>query len=628
MDNLRKEAKRWLKALRASDPDARARFERAYPNAPAAPVLRDVQHALAREHGYDNWMAMKRALDHPAPPSATALTRDGYDRLAQDYVLAYDAQDAAALQRLNEHYGRTFTFDDVFAEIWRRVYAFRQRSSRVPKNFLKPDEGRMLVAQNAGFGSWDALTTSLETGASPIPPYAIDAQRNAIGPRRLLSDGEWDQLIAVMKERRIEGLVANGLMTDALLARIAELDHVVALGIGGSRGLSDDGLLQLARMPQLKWLNLSEYPGGKLTDRGLDVLRHLPNLRAFEMSWQKGITDAGVANLRFCDQLERVDLMGSPTGDGAIEALQGKPHLSSFASGKLVTDAGLRLLHHFPRLEAWQGDENTRLLIDGPFTNAGLASLAGLEGVFDLDLFWHVTGITSDGFAHLAGLPNLGVLGADGKLSDDEAMRHFAAIPRLRKLRAQGTVATDEGFEALSRSRTLEHLWTRETPHLGSRGFLALSRMPALRSLGVSCAQVSDEALASFPEFPSLRELTPIDVTDPGFRHIGRCDKLERLSCMYCRETTDVATEHIRDLQLRSYYAGLTQITDRSLEVLGRMTSLEQIELYECLHVTDAGLVFLSTLPRLRQFDVSGSPGVTLKGTGVFPATVTVHYST
>jgi hypothetical protein len=124
------------------------------------------------------------------------------------------------------------------------------------------------------------------------------------------------------------------------------------------------------------------------------------------------------------------------------------------------------------------------------------------------------------------------------------------------------------------------------------------------------------------------RELTPIDVTDPGFRHIGRCDKLERLLCMYCRETTDVATEHIAGLQLRSYYAGLTQITDRSLDILGRMTSLEQVELYECLHVTDAGLVFLSALPRLRQFEVSGSPGVTLEGTTVFPNSVTVRYST
>ena len=129
-------------------------------------------------------------------------------------------------------------------------------------------------------------------------------------------------------------------MTDAT-ARVAALDHITSLHLGGSRELTDEGLLHLARMPQLEHLDLSEYPGGKLTDRGLEVLRHLPNLRTFEMTWQAGITDAGVANLRFCDQLESVNLMGSPTGDGAIEALQGKPKLRRFSSGRLVTDAGL-----------------------------------------------------------------------------------------------------------------------------------------------------------------------------------------------------------------------------------------------------------------------------------------------
>jgi hypothetical protein len=58
------------------------------------------------------------------------------------------------------------------------------------------------------------------------------------------------------------------------------------------------------------------------------------------------------------------------------------------------------------------------------------------------------------------------------------------------------------------------------------------------------------------------------------------------------------------------------------------MASLEQIELYECLHVTNAGLAFVSKLRRLRQFDVSGSPGVTLEGTRVFPSSATVRYST
>ena len=65
LDNLRKEAKRWLKALRAGDTDARVRLSRAYPNGPANPSLRDVQHALAREHGHESWVALKANLAAP-----------------------------------------------------------------------------------------------------------------------------------------------------------------------------------------------------------------------------------------------------------------------------------------------------------------------------------------------------------------------------------------------------------------------------------------------------------------------------------------------------------------------------------------------------------------------------------
>jgi hypothetical protein len=213
-------------------------------------------------------------------------------------------------------------------------------------------------------------------------------------------------------------------------------------------------------------------------------------------------------------------------------------------------------------------------------------------------------------------------------LSDNEAMRHFAAIPRLRALRAQEAVATDDGFEALSRSATLARFWGRECPNFGSRGFVALSKLPSLRTLGIGCANVDDAALAALPRFPSLRELTPIGVKDDGFRHVGKCERLTRLTCMYCRETTDAATEHIAGLHLTYYYAGLTLITDRSLEILGRMTSLEQIELYECNHVTDAGLTFLAGLPRLREVHLDSLPGVTFEGTRVLPAHVRVKYTT
>ena len=62
LENLKREAKRWLRALRARDDGARARLVRAFPAAPAEPTLRDVQHALALEHGLPGWTTLKSRL--------------------------------------------------------------------------------------------------------------------------------------------------------------------------------------------------------------------------------------------------------------------------------------------------------------------------------------------------------------------------------------------------------------------------------------------------------------------------------------------------------------------------------------------------------------------------------------
>src|SRR4029077_17371692 len=131
-----------------------------------------------------------------------------------------------------------------------------------------------------------------------------------------------------------------------------------------------------------------------------EVLRHLPELREFEMFWQGNVTDKGIETLKFCEHLEAVDLLGCNLGDGAIAALGGKPKLRRLKTGRNVTDDGLRLLHQFPLFKEWSGENveyglmsfgvtPTNLLIDGPFTGAGLANLSGLDGVFGLSFFWH-----------------------------------------------------------------------------------------------------------------------------------------------------------------------------------------------------------------------------------------------
>jgi hypothetical protein len=131
--------------------------------------------------------------------------------------------------------------------------------------------------------------------------------------------------------------------------------------------------------------------------------------------------------------------------------------------------------------------------------------------------------------------------------------------------------------------------------------------MPALRGLSVSCRNVEDEGIALLPSFPSLRVLMPMDIPDAGYRHIGACEHLESLILMYCRDTTDAATEHITSLRELSYYFNsYTTITDRTPELLSTMDSLERIELDSCHWITNDGVRKLARLPNLARITVSG----------------------
>jgi hypothetical protein len=108
-----------------------------------------------------------------------------------------------------------------------------------------------------------------------------------------------------------------------------------------------------------------------------------------------------------------------------------------------------------------------------------------------------------------------------------------------------------------------------------------------------------------------LKELMPMDVPDQGYRHIGKCEQLESLILMYCRDTTDAATEQITGLRKLSYYFNsYTTISDRTPELLSGMDSLERITFDTCHSLTNAGIAQLARLPRLRELRVSGK-GIT-----------------
>lgn len=579
--------------------------------------LAEAQFALAREYGFETWAALKRYLE--AGP---------YLRIAEDVVLACRNSDAGAAERLGLLFGGHPSIERIRNQVWLRL---NTEPGRVfDPDGLTIDDGRLFVARLYGFGSWAEFAASLAKPAGGVF-YQVHWKDRSIEARAPLSEMAWDEIFDAMRRHRITRL-RSGQMTDRVLEKLSRLDLVTSLQLEGSRQVTDEGLKHLARMTSLERLNLT---GCGITDRGLGVLRELPELKAFYLYHHGGVSDKGLANLVACDKLEQVDLLGSNAGDGVIRALRGKVKLRHFKSGNHVTDAGLPLLHEFPVFKTWQGGEPefslmtyqpepNLLLLRGEITDAGMASLEGLDGLYALNLDDARCSVSAEGIGKLAALPRLAWLAFDAK---DDTMGAIAALPRLRNLMCQDTGASDSGFIALSRSRTIEYIWGRRCYGLTGSGFRAMGRMPALRGLSVSCKNVDDAALATLPDFPALVEFMPMDVPDEGFRHVGRCERLEKMVCMYCRDTGDVATGHLVGLKrLISYYAGYSRITDRSLGLLGGMESLEEVSLEGCAGVTNAGIAQLGRLPRLRELSVGLMPGVTREAIGAFPDRVRVSF--
>ena len=632
LESLKKEAKRWFDALLRDIPEARTRFERAVPNALTKPNLRDVQRALALEHGFSGWTELKHKLTASAEETTRALAQ--FEDMADALLLAYRTGAPAAMER---HWALTWhrrNFQAMRAYV--QLDLGRQAGAVDQNDDITLDEARFLVAREHGFERWDALVkyySSMPWQSSLITtkPIRLLAAEMVGDESSTWHSRDWNAVVARLQESDAAGIDAEGQMNDAMLADLSRIEHISTLKLGGSKSVTDAGVFHLSRLSRLRHLDLS---GTSITDHGLEVLRALPELETVSLAWT-GVTDAGVAHLAACERLSNVNLQATSSGDGALRALAGKAHLRQLRTGNAVTDAGLALLHEFPIFRTWHGGQPEMgllsydagpnyLLVRGSLTDRGMTQLEGLAGLFALNLDAAGLGITAAGLAPLVGLPNLGWLAFN---ATDDAMPYIARMPRLRFLGCQDTVAGDDGFVSLSQSQSIEYIWGRRCHNLRTRGFAALAQMPALRGLSVSCKNVTDAGVAELPKFRALRELMPMDVPDEGYRHIARCEALESLVLMYCRETSDAATEHIVRLpQLKSYFASYTRITDRTPELLSHMDSLERITLDGCAGVTNAGLAHLARLPRLRELQVSG-PQITSDIVSNFPSRIRIVHS-
>jgi ankyrin repeat protein len=211
LDTLRKDAKRWLKAIRAGDETATARLRDAGARPFGDPGLRDVHQAIALEYGCENWVALKEAIGD------LSLDRQSYaDRLDQVLRHGWDGDPAVARRIVGRH--PVIARDSVFtAAACGNVDEVERRLAR--------DPGAAVAL--GGPKDWTALAYVAYSRLDPANGVAIARLLLATGadPNFSFNDG-WDNDFTL-----VTGAIGLGEGAKSSHPRAAELvDLLVAAG--------------------------------------------------------------------------------------------------------------------------------------------------------------------------------------------------------------------------------------------------------------------------------------------------------------------------------------------------------------------------------------------------------------
>jgi Leucine-rich repeat (LRR) protein len=124
------------------------------------------------------------------------------------------------------------------------------------------------------------------------------------------------------------------------------------------------------------------------------------------------------------------------------------------------------------------------------------------------------------------------------------------------------------------------------------------------------------EGLAGLVELRKL-DLSQCDlITDEGLAYLHDLERIEELSLGWCRQITDrgmsiLAEQPSRSKSLRVLRLARCPVSDEGLEHIGKLSSLEELDLNGCVNITSKALGdTLAKLVHISSLDVSYCPGI------------------
>ena len=400
-------------------------------------------------------------------------------------------------------------------------------------------------------------------------------------------------------------------------------DPVFVLGAYGGQNLTAAHLADIAAVPNLTALTLSNPTG--FADAWLEPLRAHPTLRDFELT-RVPLTAAGCALLATLPKLEGVDLARCPVGDAGLRELAAAPALRTLDLDRTgVTDDGLRALAD----GLGEGRALNRISLAGNpgVTDAGLTVLP-LSDLEALDLSG--TGCGDASLEHARdrwAAPGEGTtspfgtrIGLEDTAVTDAGLAALASVPKIWDLDLEGTAVTGRGLGTFAAAgRPLPHgLHLARTGFddagctlvaaapldqmhgflidcagcpVTSAGLARLGTLRELRSLIVGGPAVTDATLASLTGCPNLAYVVIQDgpATGTGFTPPGRFEAIESLTFWNDAATDEGVRVAAALPALRHLTADGGHLTDAVWEPLAGSRSLKEVRFYH-LPVAGPGL--------------------------------------
>ena len=261
-------------------------------------------------------------------------------------------------------------------------------------------------------------------------------------------------------------LAINTAWIDALGGRIESAGNGEVTGVNlRASWITDSDLIELARMPQIERLDLSQT---RISDQGLAYLKTATKLVEVNLAYAEKIGDPAHAVIKHWKNLRKLNLRGTVIADETAASAASLPELEVLdIADTIVGDVGVEALAAAQKLKVLSMG-NIRM------SEVGFQSLRQLTTLSHLDL----SGKRHQGPANISA----------------------------------------RGIEAIASLRQLKVLKLGHTK-FPAKSFSALTAMPAIEGLGLEfCPEVNDETLKLLGSWKSLRwvDLHATKVTAEG----------------------------------------------------------------------------------------------------------------